>query len=160
MNASSLRRTGPGQALAIIVLSVMLSVAYTGLTRKGLFEPPVRTTPAVVRDSITATFLSFDQASFLYQSARPLFVDARHEYDFSLGHIKGAINLPLADFDPASPLLRLIPRDTLLITYCDGEECNSSVALAAKLADAGYTNVRVFFGGWKEWLAHRQPVAR
>ncbi len=160
MNASLLRKTGPGQALVIIILSVMLSFAYTGLTRKGLFGPPTSVPPGAPRDTITATFLSYDQASLLYERAHPLFVDARHEYDFGLGHIKGAINLPLQDFDPASPRLQLIPKDTLLITYCDGEECNSSVALAAKLSDAGYTNVRVFFGGWKEWLAHQQPVAR
>jgi rhodanese-related sulfurtransferase len=89
---------------------------------------------------------------------RALFVDARHACDYNVGHIEGAVNLPLHEFDKAHANLAAVPKDRMLVLYCDGVECNSSVELAKALHESGYVNVRIFYGGGNEWLAHKQPT--
>ena len=53
-----------------------------------------------------------------------------------------------------------IPTDTLLITYCSGAECESSTDVAALLAEEGYSQVKVLFGGWENWKRAGYPVER
>jgi rhodanese-related sulfurtransferase len=141
------------EAAAIVVIAALFGIAYTGLTAKGLFASQPGTTAAVLPPVLT-----YAEARSLFDAGTVLFVDARPPFDFGLGHIRGAVNLPLKDFDQSREILQLIPRDQPLVTYCDGEDCNSSVMLAAKLDSAGYKSVRVFFGGWKEWSARHLPV--
>jgi rhodanese-related sulfurtransferase len=142
-----------GEAGTIVLIAVLFGFGYTALTGRGLFAPqtqtPVPTAPRV---------LSYAEARALFDQGTVLFLDARPPFDFGLGHIKGAVSLPLKDFDRSGEILQMIPREQPLVTYCDGEDCNSSVMLAAKLDSAGYKNVRVFFGGWKEWTARHLPV--
>ena len=141
------------EAAVIFSASIIFGFAYTVVTGKGFFGPagsPVR--------KPTPPRVSYDEAKVLLETGSVLFVDARPPFDFGLGHIKGAINLPLQDFPSSGEILALIPKEQPLVTYCDGEDCNSSAALAAKLDSAGYKNVRVFFGGWKEWAARHQVV--
>ena len=87
-----------------------------------------------------------------------MFVDARHEFDYRLGHIKGAMNIPLKNFDDRRNTPANFKKYSVLIVYCDGVECNSSVELGTRLAAAGFPKVKIFFGGWKEWQSHNQPT--
>ena len=45
-----------------------------------------------------------------------------------------------------------------IVTYCSGEDCHSSVDLAARLIEFGFENVKIFFGGWEEWNIAGLPV--
>ena len=96
----------------------------------------------------------------MYQTGSALFVDARHDFDYKLGHIKGALNVPLKEYDGTKSLLASVPKDRLIIAYCDGAECNSSIELSAKLMNDGFKNVRIFFGGWHDWLSARLPTEK
>ncbi len=140
----------------ILLFASFLGFLYSGFSAKGLFLPsrPDKSTS----ETVPGKFLSFDEALALHENRKVLFVDARHHYDFSLGHIEGALNIPLRDFDSGVTQLSGFAKSTMIVTYCDGSECNSSVGLAAKLDSAGYTKVHIFFGGWNEWLSHHQPV--
>ena len=102
--------------------------------------------------------IQVEEARQFFEANGALFIDARSDYDFKLGHIKGAFNLPLPEFDQKKNILSAIPKDKLLITYCNGTGCNSSIELSVKLALAGFTNVRIFYGGWKEWEAMKLPT--
>jgi len=144
------------EALLILIASSVLGFAYTATTGKGLFAPSPAASPA---DQLPA-FLNIEQALQLYESGTAVFLDTRHAYDYDLGHIKGALNLPLTEFDEKKSLLTSIPKDHIIVVYCDGEECNSSIEMAVKLDSLAYSNAKIFFGGWKEWLAHDLPVAR
>ncbi len=139
------------QAGMIVLAAAVLGFGYTAFMSKGLFRSPDPGRPEPAR-------ISYTEARALFDAGSAIFVDARPPFDFGLGHIKGAVNLPLKDFSTSGPLLDLLPRDRLLVTYCDGEDCNSSVLLAAKLDSAGFKQVQVFFGGWKEWSARHLPV--
>ena len=71
--------------------------------------------------------------------------------DYNNGHISGAINIPEYNFDKSNPVIKTIPKDKTIVSYCDGDDCEMSVKLADNLFNLGYEKVYIFFGGWKEW---------
>jgi rhodanese-related sulfurtransferase len=142
----------------IVAAAFTLGMMYTAATGNGLFRAsPASTSPAMPAD-VGATFLTLEEAEGLFRLQSGLFIDSRHPDDFIAGHIRGAINVPLHDFDESHPILSILAPDQMLIIYCDGEDCNSSVELAKLLRASGFSNVKVFFGGWKQWRAHMQPT--
>jgi rhodanese-related sulfurtransferase len=143
------------EAALIILVAAGIGFVYTASTHRGLFTEKQGPT-AAVDTSIFPQFVLYDEAVQLYQSGEATFIDARHSFDFGLGHITSAINIPLKDFTPAN--LGGIPQDRILVVYCDGQECNSSVELAKRIASHGFRNVKIFFGGWREWSDHKQPT--
>ncbi|MDO9081778.1 MAG: rhodanese-like domain-containing protein [Humidesulfovibrio sp.] len=68
------------------------------------------------------------------------------------GYIPTAISLPDSEFEKKTELL---PKDknTSLVFYCEGPECRLSHASARKAEKLGYKNVKVFPGGYPEWVA-------
>lgn len=150
-------RSAVREATLILLASTAFGFSYSFVMHKGFFAPP-KSLPASTTAAVAPEFISYEDAVQYFTSGAALFVDARHEYDYKLGHIKGAVNVPLQHIDvPTSPLAHL-PKDTLIVTYCDGAECNSSIELAQKLAAAGFTRVKIFFGGWNEWKQHHREV--
>lgn len=92
----------------------------------------------------------------LYESG-VLFVDARSQSAYRKGHIPGAILLDYHVFEQDDPDLidKLeLPKDVTIVVYCDGSDCQASHIVADHLLDAGYREdlVKVFSGGWEEWL--------
>jgi rhodanese-related sulfurtransferase len=151
-------RAAMKEASIIVIAAVVFGIASTGIMGKGFFRTsPPSTVPGALKDA-GSIFLTYEEALGLYGQKRALFIDARHEYDFGLGHIKGAVNIPLNEFDRLRPILADLLKDRILVVYCDGEECNSSAELAKLLYGSGYQDVRVYFGGWNQWLAHQQPT--
>ena len=99
---------------------------------------------------------------------RLVIVDARSplEYDGSViraarpGHIPGAINIEwkqnLADDggqfksnEDLAELYKEIPRNSEIVTYCQGAYRAANSFLALK--KAGFENVKVYLGSWGEW---------
>ncbi len=144
------------EAVILILLAVAFGTSYTFFTHRGLFAPSAdaasRVSPIAMID-LAAAKQAFDARS-------ALFIDARHPFEFSRGHIAGAINIPLADVDTSIARLDGASRDRYLIVYCDGAECNSSMDLGVRLMQTGFTNVHVFFGGWEEWAGKGYPIER
>jgi rhodanese-related sulfurtransferase len=148
------------EAGALLVIAAALSFVYTGSTEKGLFAPPPPQPPAVPKGIAAPAMISGEQAKVLFDSGNVVFIDARHEYDFKLGHIKGAVNIPLRMFETMKGVLDTIPKSRTLVAYCDGVECNSSIELSVDLAKAGYVDVKIFFGGWREWTSSHLPTEK
>jgi rhodanese-related sulfurtransferase len=151
--AKSRFRIAVTEALMITAAAIILGFVYTAVMGKGLFG----SSPATGKEAVSLPSVTYEEARDLYLKGEALFVDARHTYDFGAGRIKGAISVPLQDFDTIRPMLSIIPKDRALVIYCDGADCNSSRELALKLKADGYTSIKVFFGGWTEWTAHGQP---
>lgn len=101
--------------------------------------------------------ITLKQAYQLYKK-KVLFVDARDYVEFEISHIKGAISLPYYDFDKYKSVLDTIPKQTQMIAYCDGKECDLSIMLSDKLYEAGYGEVYIFFGGWIDWQDNNYPI--
>lgn len=103
--------------------------------------------------------IPWEEAKEAWLMAAAVFVDARPSEQFVLGHIEGARNLPWEAFDQKFPqVFADIPKDRLVIAYCDGEGCNLSHELAAGLRGKGYSHVRVLANGWSAWQMAKMPT--
>jgi rhodanese-related sulfurtransferase len=92
-------------------------------------------------------------------AAGSLIVDARSPDLYAMGHIDGAISLPLADIENLLPeFLNRVAEDRVIITYCSGFGCPDSFDLGLRLIESGYRNILVFEGGFPEWRDAGLPV--
>jgi len=137
-----------GRGALICLASAIVGLLFNAASPRGidLWGPVPRRTVEGIGE------VNLEEAWALYRGKTGLFVDARSKEEFDAGHIPGAMLLPLDDFDEVfSSWKNLIPSDTLLITYCAGAGCDSSLDVAESLKEGGYSRVKVFFGGWKKW---------
>jgi len=82
-------------------------------------------------------------------------LDVRPEDEFSLGHVPGAINVPLRELE--TRLADLDP-DQEIVAYCRGPYCVLSYEAVAMLRARGFI-VRRLEDGLPEWRAAGLPVA-
>ena len=144
------------QAFLILLLSAFAAFSYSYLFEKGIFaKQELSKTKNIVP---APEMVTLDSVKMYSEHHIGIFIDARHDFDFRRGHLPHAINIPLSEFEKYSSLLQNFPHDTLLVTYCDGAGCNSSVKLAAQCAALGFSNVKIFYGGWNIWTGQNLPV--
>ena len=95
----------------------------------------------------------------LYDTGGYIFVDARSAEDYKEGHIKGAVSLPVGQFEEKlSAFMERYPPDTSIVTYCSGRTCSDSHRLAELLMEMGYEKINVFIDGFNGWKAEGYPV--
>jgi rhodanese-related sulfurtransferase len=81
-------------------------------------------------------------------------LDVRPEDEFALGHLPGALNIPLAELERR---LGELPANREVIAYCRGPYCVLSFEAVAALRARGY-RVRRLEDGYPEWKAAGLPV--
>jgi ArsR family transcriptional regulator len=81
-------------------------------------------------------------------------LDVRPEDEFSLGHLPGALNIPLNELEHR--LGELAP-DREIVAYCRGPYCVLSFEAVAALRARGY-QVRRLEGGYPEWKVSGLPI--
>lgn len=84
-------------------------------------------------------------------------IDVRAAKDFSAGHIIGARNIPVAEFDSRVAELEKFREQPVLI-YCQSGQ--SSQRPAAALAKAGFQQVHNLKGGINAWQSENFPLER
>jgi len=103
--------------------------------------------------------IPFEEAKDKFLTGSAVFLDARPSQFYQEGHIQGARNLPVAEFDQlADKIFMDFPEDTMFVAYCDGDDCALSAELALKLKEIGYENVRVLHNGWSVWKSQQLPI--
>jgi rhodanese-related sulfurtransferase len=153
-------KTPFGQTLALGLLAALLGLVVNqarsdSIPLLGDWSPEARITLKFGKNIL----IPLDEAKEKFSTGGAVFVDARAPELYQEGHIRGAINLPLADFDQlADKLVMNLPEDTLIVTYCDGEDCALAAEVALKLKNIGFENVRVLHDGWNMWRTHQLPV--
>lgn len=66
-------------------------------------------------------------------------IDVREPYEFKLGHVSNAINIPAGAIMENSPELQAIPKNAPLLLYCrSGSRSEYAIILLKQL---GYTNL-------------------
>lgn len=125
----------------------------SGTSKPVAFTPKSDDLDSMPRLGLLGAKNRFDQKS-------AVFLDARSPDEYKEGHIPGALEFYADDFDKYAPLVlpQLKDKTQEIITYCHGSSCELSVHLAKALMDQGYTNVKVFFGGWPEWKKSGYPI--
>lgn len=100
--------------------------------------------------------VSYDEVKQASLQGNPTLIDARNEVSFNIGHIPNAINLPV-DSDNDKIKLAVATYNNIIV-YCTGASCPDSKKLAAKLIAAGAENIKIYPGGWEEWVIVEGPM--
>ena len=134
-------------ALLIAGAGAALGLAVNTVSPRRL---PVIAPPKTAPQS--TDFISLTDARQLWQAGAAFFLDARTPADYKDGHIAGAFNLPAEDFNAHYPeIATMLAPATVIVTYCDGLECDLSHQLTDRLRELGYRNVRILQNGWTAW---------
>lgn len=91
----------------------------------------------------------------MIQTDRVMLVDCRPPLFFRMGHLDGAINLPLKNYDAVirerkQHLDQALASNKIIVLYCQNTECPDAYGVAKKLIILGYS-VSIYKGGWEEW---------
>lgn len=155
------------QALLLLVLAISIALVVNqfspvGIALIGQWDQDKGVISAHAKDEIHDSRLVIDNikiAKLSYDGGKTLFVDARSNDDYREGHIKGAISLPVGEFDErVGNLLDNYSPDQSIITYCSGRTCEDSHRLAQMLIDLGYENVSIMIDGFPGWKENGYPV--
>lgn len=86
-------------------------------------------------------------------------VETLAEDEFRKVHLPGAINVPANKIRSQAPE-QMPNKDVEVIVYCVSPVCNASDRAANELNAMGYSNVRRYVGGKKDWIEAGLPVVR
>jgi rhodanese-related sulfurtransferase len=106
------------------------------------------------------TTIGLDEFRPLVEGKRALVLDARPSVYYDAGHIPEALNLSrenfAADYHRLRPILDKA-KDKFIVVYCSGGDCHDSRLVASALISLGFSNVKVFTGGWTAWTEAKLP---
>jgi rhodanese-related sulfurtransferase len=82
-------------------------------------------------------------------------IDARSAESYTTEHIPGAINFPHRQMNELTTAS--LPKDKVMVVYCDGIGCNASTKGAFKLASLGF-RTKELLGGIDWWKRDGYPI--
>ena len=150
-----LRRTGlPHDVIPIVAyaaMALLLGVCVNALTPGGLPLRMASGQRAAVPSAVWQK-IKFADVDTVAHDRGALLVDVREAKDYSSGCPPGAVNLPYRQFSAVFPKFRstIKPR-TRLYVYCYGSECGTSLRVANRLVQNGFTDVTILRGGFEAW---------
>lgn len=136
-------------------------------TREPTEEPAVATEPPeapagerIDPELVKQGHITVEQAFALFSAEPPAyFLDARRKDVYEAGHVAGAFRLPLEAFKGQQPAhLDVMPREEVYVVYCEGGNCDESVAVQKQLLLAAYTKVYVMHAGYPGWVKAGHPT--
>lgn len=180
------------QVIAILAAAVALGLVYNVASPLGVRAPKPKTqaaspltgsnapivrptapvvtnsaiapaTPVALATNVSPFALRWVEVKPLLESGQIVLLDARAKTAYDLEHIPGALSLP-TESKPEEFIAFAMkhPKDTAIVVYCGGEDCDQSHELAEKLRkDLGYTNVKEMPGGIVEYrVAVSKPTSQ
>lgn len=149
------------QMLFMVLASVLFGLGSNFFAEKPL--PLFRKLPPPAPAASVSSLAEAD-ADFIRQfSADPevVLIDARPVENYALGHIPGAVSLPISRFDEYLPRrLERLRAARMLIVYCSGRTCSDSHELALRLLQKGLKVLFLYNGGMEDWLEKGNAVAK
>jgi len=147
--------------------SIIIALAFNyfspgGIALVGQWDTAQGVITANEKNDVVLNELEIGDVSLakkLYDSQKFIFVDARSRDDYDEGHIKGAVSLPVGQFDEKiEAFLERYPPEKAIITYCSGRTCEDSHELAQLLLAFGFTEINVFIDGYPGWETEGYPI--
>ena len=94
-----------------------------------------------------------------------IFIDGRIPEEFQAGRIKGARNIDYKMIyqkttEEKQEILKDIKKEQIIVSYCGSDSCEISIDNAYEMAKAGYNDVKIYLGGYKEWVQKGYPVEK
>lgn len=99
---------------------------------------------------VGATTTDVMLAKMIHEKRQVLFVDLRSAEDFNKGHIPGAKNLPMAEFNQET-LSALVKKGDSVLFYCGGITCVDAAEASKKALEWGWKSVYYFRNGYSYW---------
>jgi rhodanese-related sulfurtransferase len=138
--------------VAFAATALLLGVCVNARAPAGLPLWPVPGQRAAVPSSVWQK-LQFADASAIPHGSGALLVDVREPGDYGAAHPPGAVNLPYRQFTNFKSAVK--PR-TRVYLYCYGGECSTSLRVASRLLQGGFTDVTIVRGGFEAWQSGGQ----
>jgi rhodanese-related sulfurtransferase len=97
----------------------------------------------------------------LLAAGKVILVDVRDSQAYALGHIPGAVSLPMDQVQQKmGEFTSRYPKNTPLVLYCASVQCQSANVQARVLTrNHGYADVREMPGGYAEWRISEPQAA-
>ena len=102
--------------------------------------------------------ITLDQFKRLIEKSKPIIFDARDAEGYKKGHVKGARNLYGPDAADRFEQLVVLPRDTLIILYCNNPDCHLGRMAGDFLGVIGFTKMYLYDDGWDGWIQAKMPI--
>ena len=111
------------------------------------------------KDKLPQGHITMDEAKSLFDGGTAVFIDTRRAELYEQGHVRGAYRIELHAFDSGDPpVLQMIPRQSQVVCYGIGGNCDESEAVARMLSLAGYASVYVMHDGFPCWKSLGFPA--
>lgn len=104
------------------------------------------------------TIMSQAEAIAACGSCQVGFVDARGGSAYAAGHIPGAVHLPPQGHPEEAAALEALRRFPTVVVYDTGSGCQLARAVAERLRQAGFADVRILDGSWPTWQETGGPA--
>lgn len=118
-------------------------------------QPGFEFTP---KSALKPGHITVEEARALFDAGSP-FIDARKLEAYVEGHVEMAFRLDMNSFREGNPpQLALIPREAMVVVYCNGGQCDESEHVAEFLNGSGYKKVYIMHDGFPGWKAAGHPV--
>lgn len=141
-----------GPLLGMAAAGLIMGLAANFFAARPLPLLRALTEPGTAAANIHFSEVDADFVRAIGPGSGTLLLDARAAAAFRLGHIPGALSLPLAEFARSFPPLAYRLREArMLVAYCSGPNCNDSRDLARRLWEQGLKNLLLYKGGMEDW---------
>lgn len=149
-----------------VLTGVALSLAASVFTVSGVrFPIPTEASTRYAYAAIDGP--EFDETrlgeflSLLDDPGNATLLDCRYYSDHSRFPIPGTLNVPI-DAKSHEMVAALADKDRTapIVIFCTSERCGFSERMAVRLTGLGFTNLKIFRGGYVEWFYHDQTEAR
>jgi histidine triad (HIT) family protein len=122
-------------------------VPSAGTTDSAKAAPAFVPEPGIIRE------IKIDAFRKLLGRKSTYLIDARIPEKFADGHVQGAVNVDGNTVEANIPQILGIPKDRVIVIYCDGGHCELSHRVADVMSRFGYGPILIYTGGWAEWTA-------
>ena len=141
--------------LSIMVIGLILGLIFNFANPSGISLVPL----SWLHESVP--LIDIDGAKIKYDSKEALFVDARPVVFYKLGHIQGAINMPLTllDFMYMMKFSNIDPQKEIIV-YGKSLSRLYDKEVALKLTSRGHTNVKVLAVTLSQWEKKGYPLGQ
>lgn len=148
------------RAAIIFICASLVGVALNMASSRPLpwvYEPASQ----LELSGVTVPLIDEREARKFFGDPGTVFVDTRNEADYLSSHVEGAVFLPPTDVEEKFVAAEaLLPRESRLILYCYGPECDMAEEVARFLGQLGYRNMMIMSAGYGAWEKAGLPVAR
>jgi hypothetical protein len=131
---------------------LLVGIVAAGILQRARTEPLPMRVPSWVWDlEADARWVDGDGARRLYERGDVVFVDAREPVAFVLGHVPGALNVPLWSVEHLLPELMNWAGGQGILVYGDGTDPDGLDDFLLELEGKGWSAPYLLVEGWEGW---------